>query len=125
MTWPHLLVFCLSKDNSTGHSEQKKDEVDKRSGKTMLKSRLGWTLAAVENRTRWNGTVVKSFVVPQTPCKVMGLTRLNYSLNSMVALIKGLKSNNYQKPLLGQANLILDFKCQSLGSLKDTTLTLI
>ena len=25
-----------------------------------------------ENRTRWNGAVLKSAVVPQQPCKAMG-----------------------------------------------------
>ena len=27
---------------------------------------------AVEDRTRWKGIIVKSSVVPQRPCKVMG-----------------------------------------------------
>ena len=34
---------------------------------------------ATEDRTRWKGRVVKSSVVPQQPCKVMGQTRLVYS----------------------------------------------
>ena len=28
--------------------------------------------SAVEDRTRWKGIIVKSSVVPQRPCKVMG-----------------------------------------------------
>ena len=40
-------VFWSSKDNSTGHSERKKREADKRRGwKTISKSGQEWTLPA-------------------------------------------------------------------------------
>ena len=45
MVRPHLKVFGLSKDDSTGHSARKK-EVKKRGGKTILRSGQGWTLLA-------------------------------------------------------------------------------
>ena len=38
---------------------------------SILKSGQGWTLAA-EDRTRWEGAVEKSSVVPQRPFKVLG-----------------------------------------------------
>ena len=40
-------VFWFSKDNSTVHSERKKEEkVDRRGGKTIFKSGQGWTWLA-------------------------------------------------------------------------------
>ena len=33
-----------------------------------------------ENRTRWKGIVVKSSVVPQQPCRVMGENRIEFQL---------------------------------------------
>ena len=48
MVWPSFKVFWFSKDNSTGHSERKKEkEVDRRrGGKTISKSGQEWTLQA-------------------------------------------------------------------------------
>ena len=57
----HLKVFGLSNDNSAGHSERKK--------KTILRSFASSNRAA-DDRTRWNGIVVKLSVVPQR--KAMG-----------------------------------------------------
>ena len=63
----------LSKDGSAGYSEKKKEEkVDRRrGGKAILKSGQGWTsiaqLRAAEDRTRWKGIVIKSYMVRPVP----------------------------------------------------------
>ena len=47
--WPHLKIFCLSKDDPAGHTARKKEEkVDRRSGsgKAGVRSGQGWTLRA-------------------------------------------------------------------------------
>ena len=51
----------------------KKEEVDRRSGKPILKSGQGWALWAQLGQLRigQKGIVVKSSVAPQPPCKVM------------------------------------------------------
>ena len=41
-----LTVFRLNEDSSTGHGERKKEEVDRRSGKTILHTGQGWSLPA-------------------------------------------------------------------------------
>ena len=44
---PCLKVFWLSKDDSTGRSERKKEEIDRgRDGKTIIKNGQEWTLPA-------------------------------------------------------------------------------
>ena len=47
VVWLFLEVFWFSKGNTTRHSEQKKEEVDRRrGGKTLIKSRQGCALPA-------------------------------------------------------------------------------
>ena len=75
--WPHLKVFWLSKDNSTGHSERRKKKG--RQKKRWEDSSKEWTgmdfassARAAEDKTSWKGIVLKSSVVPQRPRNVMG-----------------------------------------------------
>ena len=47
MVWPCLKVFRFSKDNPTGHSARKKEELDRsKGGETILESGREWTLPA-------------------------------------------------------------------------------
>ena len=56
--------------------ETEEDVDRRRDEKTISKNGQRWTFTsltrAAEDRTRWKGVVVKSSVVPQQPCKVMG-----------------------------------------------------
>ena len=50
---------------------KREELVDRRGGKRIFKSRKEWTRAIV-NSTIWEEIVVKSSVVPQRSCKIMG-----------------------------------------------------
>ena len=66
----------LAQTISQGTVKRKKEKVDRRVGKTILKQWAGMDFAsstgAAENRTRWNGIVANSSVVPRRHSKVMG-----------------------------------------------------
>ena len=74
MVWPCFKVFWFSKDmvqgKEKGRGRQKKRWED------IIKEWTGMDFAsstrAVENRTRWKGTVANSSVVPRQPSKVVG-----------------------------------------------------
>ena len=77
MVWPCLKVFWFSKDNPTGNSERKKEKRGRQTKRweNNIKECIGIDFAsstkAVENRTRWEGVVTNSSVVPRRPSKVM------------------------------------------------------
>ena len=82
MVWPHLEVFSFIKADCTGHSERKKEKVDKgRVGMTILKYGHGWTLPAQVEQLETDQAVrvgANFSAVPLRPCKVMGQSRIEY-----------------------------------------------
>ena len=50
-----------------------------------------------ESRTRWKGIVVKSSVVPQQPCQVMGYTKLCFILLKIYLRLQNLLLYSYKR----------------------------
>ena len=72
MVWLHLKVFRLSKDDSAGHSAKKNKERWEDNIKEWTRIDFANSTRAAEDRIWWERIVVKSFVVPERPHKVIG-----------------------------------------------------
>ena len=83
VVWPCLKVFWFSKINFTGEIERKKNKIDIRGGKTISKSKQGWTLQTQLGQDK----IVSgcSEVIYGVPTTLQGFwinyTRLDYYFN--------------------------------------------
>ena len=72
MVWSYPIVLWLSKNDSAGHSARQKKNWWEDNIKEWTRMDFASSARPVDDRTMWKGVVVRSSVVPQRPCKIMG-----------------------------------------------------